>query len=663
MKKLTALILTVLMILASLPMMAFAGRFDDVSNEKWYSEGISFCAANGYMTGTSETVFDRNAELSRSMFVTILAKVDGVELSPYENKTYFKDVKRTGWYTSAIGWASLNGLASGIGDGVFGYKNPVTREQMALFLYAYAEKVNEDYLAQVLPGGDPDAAPDPEYTPEERYNAIRNMIAINPDHRDIGDLQSETQEMVKLEDGQYYQTYVSRTHDMRYIFISSAEYEMDAEWDWLPIGTREEYALENLGKIEEDQSGLEGIELPIDTTLRADLSVFKDADRVHDWARDAMEWAVACELFSGIGEDLLDPRGNCTRAQAAVLIRAFVLNFLCDCEHEWVMPTCLEGGYCTKCELRYGYELGHDIPEHLCTNEQKCTRCEYLEPAKEHKLTTATCTKPSVCTVCSYEAAPANGHRFKNDTPNCIYPRQCMDCDLITDKATGHSYIEPTCTANGYCTKCGFVKPALGHDAENSYCTRCGLGIFEDIFHYLSYHADYNLTKKFIHTNSWSDYGKILPCSVQYLKEGEERAWYMKDKEYDNVVYFCYGSYKNGRRIEVGIQIAPTEAALLKGEYTYYAYSYGQGIGFTDIGTIKASEMTTWMDPISATVTFSDLYVGGLNEDPEQAKARLNAESEKLITDYLKKALSYAKYRLADKGMEVNIDDFGFINY
>ncbi len=317
MKKLIALLLVVLMILACVPTMSFAGRFEDVSDGKWYSEGISFCAANGYMTGTSEKVFDRSAELSRSMFVTILAKIDGADLTEYEGKSSFSDVKTDGWYTSAIEWAYQNKLASGIGsnkDGepVFGYKNPVTREQMALFLYAYAEYVNSKGYEIVVPD--------------------------------------------------------------------------------IPI----EYSAS------------------VDTTLRADLSVFSDADRVHSWAKDAMEWAVACDLFSGIGEDLLDPRGNCTRAQAAVLIRAYVLNFLSDCEHEWSEATCTEMSVCSKCDLKSATELGHDFAAHLCTESVKCSRCEETTETTEHILTELSCTEDSMCIVCGYVNAVSPGHTTEN---------------------------------------------------------------------------------------------------------------------------------------------------------------------------------------------------------------------------------------------------------
>ena len=70
--------------------------------------------------------------------------------------------------------------------------------------------------------------------------------------RDLGDLQSETGEIVVLE-GKCYQSYVSNSVDMRYIFVSQSEYDMSSAWDWLPIGTAAEYSLDNLGKISDSQ--------------------------------------------------------------------------------------------------------------------------------------------------------------------------------------------------------------------------------------------------------------------------------------------------------------------------------------------------------------------------------------------------------------------------
>lgn len=56
---------------------------------------------------------------------------------------------------------------------------------------------------------------------------------------------------------------------------------------------------------------------------RADLSDYADADAVSGWAQDAMSWAVAQGLISGLSADTLVPGGSTTRAQAAVILTAF----------------------------------------------------------------------------------------------------------------------------------------------------------------------------------------------------------------------------------------------------------------------------------------------------------------------------------------------------
>ena len=50
----------------------------------------------------------------------------------------FTDVKLSQWYTDAIAWANANGIAAGIGNGLFGTDSNVTREQLATILFNYA---------------------------------------------------------------------------------------------------------------------------------------------------------------------------------------------------------------------------------------------------------------------------------------------------------------------------------------------------------------------------------------------------------------------------------------------------------------------------------------------------------------------------------------------
>ena len=116
---------------------------EDVPDGKWYTAGVLYCYGNGIMTGTGKTAFGPSLPLTRAMFVTILAKAAGADLSEYTGVS-FNDVKAGKWYSRAVEWAYQNGYSSGIGGGLFGIDRPVTREQIAVFLYSYAGKNGVD---------------------------------------------------------------------------------------------------------------------------------------------------------------------------------------------------------------------------------------------------------------------------------------------------------------------------------------------------------------------------------------------------------------------------------------------------------------------------------------------------------------------------------------
>ena len=55
--------------------------------------------------------------------------------------------------------------------------------------------------------------------------------------------------------------------------------------------------------------------------VESGLSSFQDAERISDWALDAMGWAVAEGYLRGYaGTDLLGPGDGLQRAQAATII-------------------------------------------------------------------------------------------------------------------------------------------------------------------------------------------------------------------------------------------------------------------------------------------------------------------------------------------------------
>ena len=70
------------------------------------------------------------------------------------------------------------------------------------------------------------------------------------------------------------------------------------------------------------------VTMGIDTSDRADLSGYTDADLIQSYAREPMEWAVAVGIISGMSETSLDPNGLANRAQIAIIIQRFVTIFL-----------------------------------------------------------------------------------------------------------------------------------------------------------------------------------------------------------------------------------------------------------------------------------------------------------------------------------------------
>ena len=115
--------------------------FKDVKTGVWYTEGIMNAVKEGYFSGMSADSFQPNGNLTRAQFVRVLAMIDGVDLTKYENKTTpFKDVKKGAWYAPAVAWAYENGYSSGMSADTFGTNNNITREQLARFFYVYAEK-------------------------------------------------------------------------------------------------------------------------------------------------------------------------------------------------------------------------------------------------------------------------------------------------------------------------------------------------------------------------------------------------------------------------------------------------------------------------------------------------------------------------------------------
>lgn len=111
--------------------------FTDLNPALWYHDGIHFCLENGMMNGVGNNKFDPSGTTSRGMIVTILYRLENEPEITAENP--FDDVEADRWYTNAVIWAAENKIVSGYGDGKFGPDDTITREQLAVILYRYAQ--------------------------------------------------------------------------------------------------------------------------------------------------------------------------------------------------------------------------------------------------------------------------------------------------------------------------------------------------------------------------------------------------------------------------------------------------------------------------------------------------------------------------------------------
>ena len=116
--------------------------FTDVTSGSWYYDGVKYACDNGLMNGTSANEFNPNANTTRSMIVTILARMEGVNTSGGAT-----------WYAAGREWA----MGAGISDGT-NMTGKITREQLAAMLYRYAKLKGYDVSASADISGYTDAS-------------------------------------------------------------------------------------------------------------------------------------------------------------------------------------------------------------------------------------------------------------------------------------------------------------------------------------------------------------------------------------------------------------------------------------------------------------------------------------------------------------------------
>lgn len=157
-KRLLSLALALCLVCSLLPGTALAAGenpFTDVPASHWAHDDITYVYENDLMNGTDGSLFSPESTTTRAQVVTVLYRLAGQPAADWANP--FWDVPASAWFHDAVTWAWENDITGGVSSTHFGAGNAVTREQLAAFLYRYAQDQGYDTSARADLSGYSDA--------------------------------------------------------------------------------------------------------------------------------------------------------------------------------------------------------------------------------------------------------------------------------------------------------------------------------------------------------------------------------------------------------------------------------------------------------------------------------------------------------------------------
>ncbi|MFA9465874.1 MAG: S-layer homology domain-containing protein [Velocimicrobium sp.] len=114
-----------------------SAKFTDISSH-WAKKRIDYVVGRGLLSGTTKTMFDPDAAMTRGMLVTALGRLVGVDVSSYTTSS-FTDVKVGSTFQPYIEWAYKNDIIQGIRHKQFVPDKEITREEIAVIIANFAK--------------------------------------------------------------------------------------------------------------------------------------------------------------------------------------------------------------------------------------------------------------------------------------------------------------------------------------------------------------------------------------------------------------------------------------------------------------------------------------------------------------------------------------------
>ncbi len=181
----------------------------------------------------------------------------------------FTDVKSTHWFYKAVTYAAEKGLMVGTSDGIFSPNVKFTRAMTVQVL----SQLSEDDLSGYKTSDFPDVPDKAWFATAVSWAADKGIVAGIDGKFKPNDV-------------------VTREQLARMIHQFAVKYDINNKF---PAGPNT-------------------------------ADGFADGNKIGAWAREDVEWAVYNGVITGVGNEMLDPRGTATRAQAAQLF--YTLHFM-----------------------------------------------------------------------------------------------------------------------------------------------------------------------------------------------------------------------------------------------------------------------------------------------------------------------------------------------
>ncbi|MCI7180520.1 MAG: S-layer homology domain-containing protein [Schaedlerella sp.] len=193
-------------------------------------------------------------------------KHGGNESGQNQAGNVFADVKSGEWYYDSVRYVNSNGLMTGLNATTFGPTQSLARAQFAVILHRMNNMPEVTYTAKF-----PDVPDGVWYTDAILWASSTGVVTGYSDTGRFGPSDNINREQMAV---------------MMYRYAKYMNY---------------------------------------DISQKADFSNFSDAERVNEFAKEAMQWAVGTGIITGKDNGTrLDPQGNASRAECATIIMRFV---------------------------------------------------------------------------------------------------------------------------------------------------------------------------------------------------------------------------------------------------------------------------------------------------------------------------------------------------